>query len=327
MKRSEQILVIACVIAAVLFMVAAAHCQSNPLPLGTVTNNGSVGCSGFPKNAVCSQLLISCPNVAEATVTIGVVSGGAPIFLMNGSGWTLVGQANYASRYIKDGYTVIQAKWAVPWQAPGVVYTGNLMNAACRPATLLNYVANGLPVAVQAGSGGAGALGYALSWYGLASLVSVAEITSGPVYSNIEQGCEVPQAAAVEILPTDGSPWSDQPYYSPGVPQTMTQYTGYVCLPKNATSGTADQAWLNESINALGAETSFSTYLSLWLCASSQSVNNSEGQGYLWISQITSPWQLTAMTGCSGSEDIDGALTPEGETGFNALVGDLEGRW
>lgn len=298
------------------------------LPTGNVSNPTSASCSGFQKHAVCTQYTVTCPNVAPATVIVGVNSGGAPILLIGGSGWTSPGSSDFASAFVSDGYTVIEAKWINPWELVGSGYTPSLMNAACLPATLISYVANGSPIAVQGGSAGSAALAYALSWYGLSNLVSVAEMTSGPVFSNVEMGCEVPKAGEVTIVPTDGEPWTDFPYFAVGIPALLSTYTGYACEPKQGSSTKANQAWLNQSINAPGALTSFpTTYLSLWLCATAQTVNNSSAQGYLWASTITTPWQLTAMTGCSGDENPEQALTPQGETGFDAIKADLEGHY
>jgi hypothetical protein len=315
---------------AVLSLTICCYAQTNPLPLGTVSNQQSIACSGFPKGSTCQQITISCPQLADAILTIGTLAGKnhKTIFLMNGSTWTISGMGSYAETYQHAGYTAVLAKFTNPWQAPGTGFTGNMMNAACRTSTLLAYVADGSPIAVQAASGGAGAFAYAVAWYGLASSVPVAEITSGPVYADIEQGCEVLKAPDVTIVPTEGDSWSSQTWYQNGIPPNMTVYTGHTCLPHSDTSGTVDQAWLDQSVNAPGAVNNFpTTYLSMWLCATSQTPNNSAGQGYLWIAQVLSSWSLTAMTGCSGSEDVDAALTPEGVTGFTAITADLEARW
>jgi hypothetical protein len=295
------------------------------LPIGNVSNPTSASCSGFEKKAVCTQYTVTCPNIAPATVIIGVNTGGAPILLIDGSGWTLPGSNDFASAYITAGYTVFEARWSVPWELVGTGYTPNLMNAACLGATLISYIANGSPIAVQGGSAGSSVIAYALSWYGLSNLVSVAEMASGPVFSNVEMGCETPLVGNVTIIPTNGEPWTDFPNYAVGIPTLLTTYTGYTCEPKKASSGTANQAWLNQSINAPGGQTSFpTTYISLWLCATAQTVNNSSAQGYLWASTVTTPWNLTALTGCSGDENPEQALTPQGETGFNAITADLE---
>jgi len=317
--------VMLCMVLGVVLFSTLATAQ---LPIGTVTNPVSVTCKGFQKHAVCTQYTVTCPNIAPATVVVGVNAGGAPIFLMNGSGWTSPGSNDFAAAYIADGYTVIEASFTNSWELVGTGYTANVMNAACGPATVLSYVANGSRIAAQGGSAGSAALGYAMSWYGLSNLVSVAEMASGPVFSNIELGCEYPQAGAVTILPTNGAPWTDFPYFAIGIPTLLTTYTGYACEPKQGSSDKANQAWLNQSINAPGALTAFpNTYLSMWLCETAQQTNNSAAQGYLWISTVTTPWQLTAMTGCAGDENPEKATTPQGLDGFDAIKADLEGHY
>ena len=185
----KQIVMLCVVILGIVLFSTLAAAQ---LPIGTVTNPTAASCSGFQKHAVCTQYTVTCPNVAPATVIIGVNAGGAPIFLMNGSGWTSPGSNDFAAAYIADGYTVIEAAFTNSWELVGTGYTANIMNAACVPATVLSYVANGSPIAAQGGSAGSAALGYAMAWYGLSNLISVAEMASGPVFSNVELGCEYP---------------------------------------------------------------------------------------------------------------------------------------
>lgn len=97
----------------------------------------------------------------------------------------------------------------------------NVLNAACRPATFLNWVRNGNSqstvgkgiwaggivgqtgapgMCAHANSGGAGAVGYALAWYNASAggaptwgggYIDKAVMENGPVFSDIEQGCEV----------------------------------------------------------------------------------------------------------------------------------------
>ena len=319
-----------CALAAlILFLMVSGHCQTNPLPLGTIADVAPITCpAGFPSGSSCESLTVACANVAEQPVILGTQAGtnGKTIFLMNGSTWTAPGMQSYSKAFHAAGYSIAMA--TVPsWQYAGAGYTPNILAAACRPATLIHYVANGSQIALGAASAGSAAAAYALAWYGEASDVAVLEIGSGPVMSDLSQGCETPKAANVTVIPTNGTSWSSTLYFNAGIPPQMTEFTGQTCLSKQNSTQQQIQNWLDMSILAPGAVLSYpSTQISAWLCATSQEPNNSAGQGYLWLSQIPGA-QITAMTGCTGSEDIDNALTPQGVTGFAALVADLEARF
>jgi hypothetical protein len=322
----QPLLFVILILATVCFLVAAAHCQLNPLPLGTVTDNGAASCQGFQAHASCESLTISCPNADPLNVTVATVLGilGKTVLFANGSMGTLIGGNAYLAPLAKLGYTTVNFAWASPgWQSG----PGNMMTAACRTSTLFSYVANGGQIALIAASGGAGAAGYALAWYGGDSFISGLWMTSGPVYSDLSQGCETPKANWVTVTPTNGSPWTSALNYNVGVPILMTTFTGQTCEPKSDTSQTEETNWLDQSILAPGAQLFYSTYLYVQLCSNAPQPNNSSGQAYLWLSQVTSPWSLTAISGCSGSEGTATGFTPQGETGADALLGDLEAQW
>jgi len=311
-----------------LLLTVATFAQTNPLPLGTIESSSVTCPGGFLKGAVCQSVTVACPEAGPLTATLGIRSGklGQTVLMMNGSEGTTVGLAEFAGTYSKFGFTVAQFEWATAWQSTGIGNTPNVMNAACQPATLLNYVANGQQIYVHAASGGSGALAYAMSWYGLAPLVKFAVLTNGPVYSNIMLGCETPKPLSVTVYPTNGTPYDPTLYYNAGVPPDMTGFTGYQCEPKTATSASTNAAWMAQSINASGAETNFpGTTLSLWYCETAQTPNNSGGQGWQWLLTLNpSIWQLTGLFGCTGSEGLDNATTLQGETGYNAIVAEME---
>jgi hypothetical protein len=244
---------------------------------------------------------------------------------MNGSTWTVPGMQNYAKSFHEAGYTIVTA--TLPsWQNAGVGFAPNILAAACRPATLIHFIANGSQIALGAASAGSAAAAYALAWYGEASDIAVLEIGSGPVMSDLSQGCETPKAAEITVIPTNGASFTSTAYYNAGIPPQMTTFTGQTCLSKQNSTQQQIQNWLDMSILAPGWQAVYpTTQISAWLCATSQEPNNSAGQGFLYLSQVGA--QITAMTGCTGSEDIDTALTPQGINGLTALVADLEARF
>jgi hypothetical protein len=144
-----------------------------------------------------------------------------------GDGGTYAGDSNgyfdnYAQNYLAAGYQIVQIAWGktypgYDWEYSNVNtddYAYSIRNAACRPATFLNYVrfGNGNPnvpiiwnatkggMCGHGNSGGAGAMAYALAWYnagagGAASngsgYLDKVVLENGPVFSDIFQGCEV----------------------------------------------------------------------------------------------------------------------------------------
>jgi hypothetical protein len=307
---------------AVVLIAALAHCQSNPLPLGSVQSNGSASCQGFQAHSVCESLTISCPNSADINVIVATVSGtlGKTVFYANGSEWTLPGGAGYVNPLSKAGHTTVTAEFLTPWQSG----PGNLLTAACRPATLFNYVANGSQFALIAASGGAGAAAYALNWYGASSFVSGLWITSGPVYSDLGQGCETPKAAWVTVTPNDGESWSSALNFEQGTQSLIGTFTGQTCEPKSATTSTEYTNWESQSILAPGAAFP-SLYIYAQLCSNAPMPNNSSGQASLWLGPMNA-WTV-GISGCSGSEGTNVGWTPEGVNGTTALIADLEARF
>lgn len=195
---------VALVIVSAAFVLAA-HAQSGPLPLGTVTvskNQWTCNTQGqyaaqWAPGLTCQHAYVSCPTVNGVSVaTLGITFGyatpstplGTIVFFSGEDGTTPNGGktpssanhpiSDYAVDYLADGYQVIQTAWDFEWADPtGNDAGGNIGYAACRPATFLYwvYTAFYLPIQQQnptAGmcmhgeSAGAGAGAFALAWYG-----------------------------------------------------------------------------------------------------------------------------------------------------------------
>lgn len=304
-------------------------CAAQKLSLGTVSNPTSVTCStGFYQNSACTQVTISCPNVstiqatysyvAPKSATLGVVA------IVNGAEDLLPGGNSYMGTYLKYGFAAEQVTFASAWEATGE--TPNLKYAACRVATLLNYLQRqnaAYPFGIQGGSAGSGAVAYALSWYGITA--QAVELSSGPSFADIEMGCEVPKAPKVLVVPTNGSSWTDLVNYNEtNTEANMQAWTGDpTCAGTQFTSQSSDEAWKGMSVVSTGARLNFPhTGISGWIC--NNAINNSASQTYEWFSKIVSPWSLTAMSGCNGAEGVDDATTPQGVTGVAAIPADMQ---
>lgn len=301
------------------FVIGRGNCQT--LPLGTINNSTPITCpAGFAHGASCQSATVSCPNLLDIGVTFG--TAGSPtlgtIVFMNGDGGTMpAGGFGYGTSYIKAGYQIAQIAFAVNWE------TGtSILETSCRPATMLAYLEtpNGAQCA-QGTSAGSGAVAYAMAQYGVH--FDAVELIDGPVFSAIDQGCEVPNASTVIVTPTNGIPWQDSPIYNleSGM---MTQWTGNRCLPKKGVTTSAEaQAWAAMSITAPGATLSFPvTSLGHWVC--DNGLNPSAAQSYLWFSQVTGfSSTLTQLSGCTGAEGTGTSVTPQGVLASVAITADM----
>ncbi|HVI07389.1 MAG TPA: hypothetical protein VND65_03745 [Candidatus Binatia bacterium] len=222
----------------------------------------------------------------------------------------------------------------------------NILNAACRPATFLNWVRNGNSqatvgkgiwaggIAGQTGpwgmcahgnSGGAGQVAYPLAWYGAGTggapkwgsgYLDKVVMENGPVFSDIEQGCEVNNGMNNQktTICNNTPPTGENNSWEPGCAsstwpqgdsgtnyhleyiegdqsainewtQLTTVYTNLpACASRLSTSTTSsaqNSNWYNMSIvnTALSQQPSFSypnTAMSGWLCQNLTSGNPAE---------------------------------------------------
>jgi hypothetical protein len=165
-------------------------------------------------------------------------SGAKPlgtIVMLSGDGGVLASVASlqvshaYVTAYEGAGYQVVQLAWG-PIPGSGIAWemadyaspstNPSILNAACRPATFLNWVRNGNSgvgngiwnqcqgqkncsnggMCAHADSGGAGAAAYALTWYNAGAggaatngsgYLDKVVLENGPVFSRIDLGCNV----------------------------------------------------------------------------------------------------------------------------------------
>jgi hypothetical protein len=339
---------------AVLFLsfflnLGTASAQS-PLPLGSVTGVSQLqSCpQGYFPGATCFAATVSCPDTLDIQVTYGYTNpSGVPlgmIAMFNGSGGTTpYGGANrgqnYSQTYLQAGYQIVQSAWATEWENNGIAGGESVKAAACRPATLLNffhqtlYQGNG-GMCAQGASAGSAAIAYALAWYGGANYLDKVELLSGPVLSDIEQGCAVPDAPPVTVCPAgqygcDGESWVDNPQYVQGSRVSVGRWTGHQCQQGGRTSSATNAAWKAMSIVDGTNGPSFSypqTAMAGWLC--SNALNNSAAEGQIFYQQFstraqTSGYSVTRVDGCAGAEGLGTGTTPSGEIGFIAISSDM----
>jgi len=342
-----------CVLAVFAICLAAATVQpaqasSGSLPLGSVQLQSSnvYPCPGgqwlYPETYCSAAVLTGCPNVQDLDFAFGYQTpSGTPkgviVYFDGGDGTSPSGEATEVDMlgyYVSQGYVAVQVAWGYPWQQalnPWPVSSspqGNIQNAACRPATFLNYIYNTvyLPIAqnkptagmcAQGFSAGSAAIGYSLAYYGAGSYLDNVELIFGPVLSDIEQGCQVPHATPVTVSPAgqygcqlgSGTSWTLPPTYVPNGATYLGNWTNDTsCVGSSTTTSTSNAKWLAQSIvdQNTGATPTFnypSTGMGAWLCRSLQNQradcsgsnynyfvcpNNSSTQGEIFYNQITS---------------------------------------
>jgi len=333
----------------ILVMVGIASAQSPTLPSGTVGGVTPLSSCppGYATGGSCFRATVSCPNTLDVRVIFGYVNpSGTPrgtIVEFSGGGGTApygsdTATARYNPTYLRAGYQIVQTSWATDWEDTGISGAKNLKAAACRPATLLKYLHQNLYVGnggmcAQGFSAGSGALAYGLAWYGTSDYLDKVELLSGPVFSDVEQGCAVPDFPSVTVCANGrfgcvGSPWNDRPQYVQEGALLVGGWTGLACQ-ENKTSSKTNAIWKAMSIvdGTTGPNFQYpKTAMAAWLC--SNALNNSAAQGDLFYRNLTSQTQVatfseTRIDGCNGAEGVEAGTTPSKQNGFVAISADM----
>ena len=327
-----------------------------PAALGTVSSVSLLSScpSNYATGMSCSQATVSCPNTADIGVTYGYLAPasikGTVFFHGGGDGMVPQDISDFSAAYLGAGYALVQMAWVSTWEDTGLT-TKNIGAAACRPATLMNYIfqnvatPSGAAKCAQGFSAGSAAVGYALAWYGAGSYLDNAELVSGPVFSDIQQGCEFPQPPLLTICGPgqfgcpSGGQFQDSPSYTPGTALGVGGITGdATCGGSGGTTPTSSQSnanWKAMSIVNGTAMPSFSypkTSLAGWVCNNGTTSvgNNSAAQGDIFYQQFTSisqtagSFSLNPVSNCNGDEGVDqgtigtGPGAPLGSTAITA---------
>lgn len=274
-----------------------------------------------------SAAITSCSGVDPLNFTYGQIipSGtvkGVIVYFDGGDDTTAVVEGpeeDMLQYYFDQNYAVVEIQWSSAWEETSAA---NIQNAACRPATFLNYVYQNIYVPIannvnnlnpgmcaQGYSAGSASIAYALAYYGAGGYLDAVELISGPVLSDLKQGCEQnPQPVTVCPagqygcqLGTD-QPWTLPPSYVGKDVHYINSWTG-----SNTCTTGSNPSWLAESIvdqNA-GLTPTFTyptTAMSGWLCRSVQNPNpncatnynydncpnNSSTQGEIYYQNFTS---------------------------------------
>lgn len=198
-----------------MFAANSLHAQKSNFTLGTATGTELSSCTADPQGVAgnCWGLNVSCLNVKayspyDATVKVTQPTGrslGTVIFITGGGGiyyydtYFTYG-TSLINTLVSAGYTAAQIAFDNPtagWLT-GPASDGNgPISLACLPATAMDWVyhnvlTSGTPLCATGNSAGSVAIAYALAQYGLSSILTLAEATSGPEFSRMDYGCSRP---------------------------------------------------------------------------------------------------------------------------------------
>jgi hypothetical protein len=303
----------------------------------------------------CWDATITCPNTQSIGITYGwsFPSGsnfGTIVMFSGGPGTAPSEYADdipaYAANY-QTNYVVIQIEYDSAWEDPTNSNGGNVLNAACRPATFLNWVNNNSALhstgamCAQGSSAGSAAIAYSLAWYGSSSYLKNVELLSGPVLSEVDQGCTYPNALNMTICGTDQqgnkqygctpatTQWADNVIYVPNYNQAVSTFTGLSGCAQSSGQGNL-AAWQQMSIvdGSSGAVRPTFSYPSInmhgWVCASyaqgqctaPHCPNNSAAQGNYFYQQFSSSqtpasFKLTGVLSCVQEEGVKQGIDPD----------------
>ncbi len=352
--RNKLLAALGAAFAMILTPTHVALAQRAPLPLGLIDSHSITRLrecpTGYYPGMTCySGKVQACPFTDDLGFTYGYLNppgdiAGTIVFLEGGGGTTPYLNPNYVQTYLPQGYQVVYLAWDTDWEYTSGSTGNSIKYAACRPATFLQYISQNLyssgGMCVQGDSAGAGAVAYALAWYGAGSFLDGAELLSGPVFGDIEQGCVVPGAPTVEVCSTGqhgcvGAEWPDSPAYVDGNESEVADWSGIAgCSGSQKTSPSANNSWKAMSIVDGTDDPTFNyptTAMAGWLCSNENSVqNNSAAEAEFFYQQFTganqtSAYSVTRINFCGGVEGVSAGQLPDGESGLEAISNNMLG--
>jgi hypothetical protein len=178
------------------------------LPLGTLTVSGQKTCTGGRGCQISFE--VDCPDVeapAQGTFFESAPSGnprGLVMILVGGRGLGFEGvNRSFVQTLNLDGFETVVLSWVDSWLEASSGEMVGPKRLACRAATAIKWVHDnlyeqlGAPApalgacgfCLHGNSGGATQTAYALSFYGLGSVVDAAVVSGGPPHAALAKGC------------------------------------------------------------------------------------------------------------------------------------------
>lgn len=196
-------------------------------PLGKVTSSTQLNScpGGGLAGGTCYQINTSCAGVADysvylkvntpsgtpkGTVIFTTASGGSALYdndqpdffyIDSTTGTSINGGQAVVQGVLNAGFTTAQVSFGSPFNDTNTANgwlqgPGGVRRLACRYATVAQWVYDNIhnanpsaPYCATGNSGGSAAIGYAVTEYGLDTIFSMIEPTSGPVMTRLDEGC------------------------------------------------------------------------------------------------------------------------------------------
>jgi hypothetical protein len=291
--------------------------DTDPPVLGAVAGAGTVACpTTAPSGAACSQVTVSCPRMDDlgAVVVASAPAGPvrASVLLHNNLGGTQLLDDGFVDAYHGAGFRVVQVQWQSDWEQSTI----GLKHAACRYATLLEWIFTNVHsgdrsrgFCAQSYGGGSGGLFFSLAHYGAADVLDAVTVSEGPPFARVDLGCtpSTPPRAACPELP------SVPVAYSGGVLQIISQWEVAPSCGSDGAASAEVNRWASDSILSPGATLAFpQTSLAAWYCTNG--FDATLGQGSLLFDQVTTDKSVHCVGGgdgggaCSGQAPWPSAL-------------------
>ncbi len=318
-------------------LISALSAQEASLPqhsvrpdaLGTAVGT-SVVCTGKGiAGGVCYSVALTCPDVNNATANVKVLSPsttpiGTVVMTAGGGDASYYeyapGYGNYiVNNVVASGFTVAET------QFPGSSGNGWLEGPAtdgpralaCLYSTLVEWIYANIhqantsaPYCATGESGGAAAISYSLSHYGLGSIYKMVELDSGPPFGRLDYGCLCKGSSPVSPCGT-----RNRSCYGTGTTAerlTEAAYGNQDCAAHTATDATL---WDNDSISSPDASYSYpNTYVRFLF--GGKDTSSAVPQGLLFANQIKTSKSIACVA--DASHDITEVLD-----GANQIVSDL----
>lgn len=292
-------------------------------PLGTAQGT-TIPCptfgGGLPNSSsTCYQVNTSCAGVADfsvylkvnqptgtplGTVLFGTGTGGTALYDYDApdffSGSTN-GGLSVVQNVLNAGFTTVQVSFGSPFndQTPNGWLTGpgGVRRLACRYATAAQWVYQNIhnsntsaPLCATGNSGGSGVIAYALTDYGLDSIFSMVEESSGPPMSRLDEACLPPSNAACQTQPftcNSGDPVENLSacYSIDDAGIVDTAYPQPFC--KNAINGSTPPAGLLLSDSVLGGPARTFPKTRVNVLFGGQDITAAVEQGLIWENSLT----------------------------------------
>ncbi len=293
-------------------------------PLGSAQGS-TIPCptfaGGLPNTgSTCYQVNTSCEGLADlsvylkvnqpagtpiGTVMFGTGTGGSALYdndppdFFNGS---INGGLNVVQSVLNAGFTTVQVTFGAPFtnQTPNGWLTGpgGPRRAACRYATVAQWVYQNIhnssttaPLCATGNSGGSAAIAYAITDYGMDSIFSMVEETSGPPMARLDQGCAPPSSSvcqAHQFTCNSGDPVQNlSTCYAAADADIIDQaYSQPLC--RNSVNGQTPPAGLFLSDSILGGPQRTFPKTRVNVLLAGQDTSAAVEQGLAWFDALTS---------------------------------------